>query len=372
MNMPLARAGDDLGVGVALDGLDLLALAQLEIRRCRRRSACRCCRRRRSPVLPGLGRGRLRRHVEAHDEPVLAGPVDVVLLAVLAHQHEGFAVADVAARVDEHAARACRTVISAYLWPSTASIVSPLRSETPAGSPAATSVPERSRFGRRLREHGLERGLVRVVGACVSDPRGDGVAVLGRENLDRHVRPVDRQMSTAGLRALIRRSTTFEVAYLRHLRPAFLLHGQRDGALRRSPWRGSRRCAGASPPLPTLYRALDRAAALAGRQLDLDAERAAADGQRPEVDRHRAVRAARGAHRADQAVRRPCGRRGRPARSTTSPPAASTAGVRSASVTGVVSAWLPATSSARTLTVPLATANVPAAGTACHAPPLTL
>jgi hypothetical protein len=40
--------------------------------------------------------------VEAHDEPVLAGPVDVVLLAVLAHEHERLAVADGAARVDVH------------------------------------------------------------------------------------------------------------------------------------------------------------------------------------------------------------------------------------------------------------------------------
>jgi D-amino-acid dehydrogenase len=91
----LARAGGDLGVGVALDRLDLLVLAQLELRRVDRVG-----------LGVGLGVGRVRAgvlgHVEAHDEPVLAGPVDVVLLAVPVREHERLAVADVAARVDVH------------------------------------------------------------------------------------------------------------------------------------------------------------------------------------------------------------------------------------------------------------------------------
>src|SRR6185503_16813493 len=93
-----ARAGHDLGVAVALDRLDLLALAELEILGVGLGTAGAAGR---SGGTAGVVRRPLG-HVEAHDEPVLAGPVYVVLLAVLAHDDERLAVADVAARVDEH------------------------------------------------------------------------------------------------------------------------------------------------------------------------------------------------------------------------------------------------------------------------------
>ena len=49
-----------------------------------------------------------------------------------------------------------------------------------------------------------------------------------------------------------------------------------------------------------------------------------------------------------------------------------TGALRSVSVAAAVSAWLPATSSARTRTLPLATANEPPLATVVQAPPLRL